>query len=221
MVDRPKDGARAAVLAAAARAEARSGAFAAPQTDFFQEGGVPAAPSCAERDESDRLDGMLPLGISEGAKRGRGRPPLSPNRKTAEVARYLTMRYGDVLEGAVAVGMRPLKELVEDLQQLEKDTGMKIGGTLLEIARFQQSCIQAALPFIHAKRGPEDADGNQVVPIISIGGGMPMPAAPGAAGGRARSIEDAVTIDNPPQQYQQVSSDTAEGSDAKGSDDAS
>jgi hypothetical protein len=136
--------------------------------------------------EDKRLDDLLPLGSSPFAPRGRGRPQGAKNRRTDLVAQYLVDRFGDPLTASMAIGGRPLRELVTELRTIASDCGMKLGASVMDIARWQQQCRIDALPYIHAKRAPETAKGEPVLPIIGIGRAENVLIAAG------RSLEEAI-----------------------------
>jgi hypothetical protein len=140
--------------------------------------------------EDQRLDGLLPLGSSPLATRGRGRPLGAKNRRTDLVAQYLVDRFGDPLTASMSIGGRPLRDLVRELREVASDCGMKLGASVMDIARWQQQCRAEALPYIHAKRAPETAKGDPVLPVIGIGRVDQMAVM--VQSGPARSLEDAV-----------------------------
>lgn len=158
-------------------------------------GVVPAAGDAEEQ----RLDGLLPLGSSPLAIRGRGRPLGAKNRRTDLVAQYLVDRFGDPLTASMSIGGRPLRELVRELREVASDCGMKLGASVMDIARWQQQCRAEALPYIHAKRAPETAKGDPVVPVIGIGRADQVVV--GSGNVVVRSLEDAVAK---AQQHQSV-----------------
>lgn len=175
------------------REDGRSGAIRGPHAP---RGGGQARPAGGDRplpavagDDDRRLDELLPIGISPLAPAGPGRPKGARNRRTDLVAQYLVDRFGDPLTAAMSVAGRPLGELIRELRVLASDHGLKLGGTVMDIARFQQQCRADALPYIHAKRAPETHKGDPVVPIIGIGSvtNVTLNAAPGG-----RSLEDEV-----------------------------
>jgi hypothetical protein len=129
---------------------------------------VGAVPGSVEVDDR-RLDELLPLGFSPLAPRVRGRPQGAKNRRTDLVAQYLVDRFGDPLTASMATAGMPLRELITELRSIASDVGMKLGASVMDIARFQRECRNDALPYIHAKRAPETAKGDPVVPIIGIG----------------------------------------------------
>ncbi|OKO67577.1 hypothetical protein AC629_42635 [Bradyrhizobium sp. NAS80.1] len=160
-------------------------------------GAVPAPLDQADK----RLDDLLPLGISPLAPRGPGRPQGAKNRRTDLVAQYLVDRFGDPLTASMSIAGRPLRELVTELRTIASDCGMKLGASVMDIARWQQQCRADALPYIHAKRAPETAKGDPVVPIIGIGRVENLAIVGG------RSLEDAVAKS---QQHQSVTTIEAE-----------
>lgn len=122
-----------------------------------------------EHAEDERLDGLLPIGISPLARRGPGRPVGAKNRRTDLVAQYLVDRFGDPLTASMSVAGMPLRDLVRELRMVASDCGLKLGATVMDIARYQRECRVDALPYIHAKRAPETARGDPVTPVIGIG----------------------------------------------------
>jgi hypothetical protein len=165
----------------------------------------------ASLDQADkRLDELLPLGISPLATRAPGRPVGAKNRRTDLVAQYLVDRFGDPLTAAVATSSMPLRDLITELRKVASDCGLKLGGSVMDIARFQRDCRNDALPYIHAKRAPETAKGDPVVPIIGIGRAENVVIAGG------RSLEDAVAKS---QQHQSVTTIDAEVSHSEMSHD--
>lgn len=142
--------------ALAGQAPARSGGGA------VEIAGVPG-------DSDQRADGLLPLGFSPLATKGPGRPKGAKNRRTDLVAEYLVDRFGDPLTATMSIAGRPLVELVRELRMVASDCGLKLGATVMDIARWQEQCRVDVRPYIHAKRAPETAKGDPVVPIIGIG----------------------------------------------------
>lgn len=154
----------------------------APGGQIEPSGSMPAAAAS----DDERLDALLPLGNSPLAPRGRGRPVGSKNRRTDLVAEYLVERFGDPLTASMATAGMPLKDLVQQMRVIASEVGMKLGASVMDIARFQRDCRNDALPYIHAKRAPETAKGDPVLPIIGIGRADQVIVAGG------RSLEDAV-----------------------------
>lgn len=145
---------------------ARPGAELAPIEAGARSAGV--VPGQVDAEDL-RLDGLLPLGSSPLAPRGRGRPLNAKNRRTDLVAQYLVDRFGDPLTASMSIAGRPLKELITELRTIASDCGLKLGASVMDVARWQQQCRIDALPYIHAKRAPETAKGDPVVPILAIG----------------------------------------------------
>lgn len=147
-------------------------------------------------------DEALPL-----ATRRPGRPPGSRNRRTTEVAAYLVGRYGDPLEGLMAIGMGSLAETAramhdamlelraEGVPVCNSKGELLVGIDLNEVMKLKTKALEAALPYIHARRAPTDEKGESVVPILNITG----LAAGHAQGGSGVSIEDFIDVTpNPP-----------------------
>jgi hypothetical protein len=145
---------------------ALGGGHAARSSAGSGEGAIVPASGQAE---DQRLDGLMPLGISPLAIRGVGRPAGAKNRRTDLVASYLVERFGDPLTATMSVAGRSLRDLVTELRTVASDCGMKLGASVMDIARWQQQCRIDALPYMHAKRAPETVKGEVVVPIIGIG----------------------------------------------------
>lgn len=224
------DAAGAARRSAAARADlgTQGGLFGeepAPGADRAGAGAVQGAagldPAGEAEDaaEQERIDAQLPLGIGEAAKRGPGRPKGARNRRTDAVAEYLVKRYGDPLEGCMAIGMRPLPEVVEELKAVAEQYGLRLvgkTGSVMDIVKLQMACLEAALPYIHARRAPEDGKGEVALPILNI---HPVPggsALPG--GGQGFSVEDFIDV-TPTEENQGLSGDASDKSDGEKSDE--
>lgn len=139
--------------------------------------------------DDQRLDGLLPIAISPLTTRGRGRPSGAKNRRTDIVASYLVERFGDPLTASMATASMPLRDLVTELRKVASDCGLKLGASVMDIARFQRECRNDALPYIHAKRAPETFKGDPVVPIIGIGSFHQHTT---VMAGAARSMEDVI-----------------------------
>lgn len=142
-----------------------------------------------DRADDQRLDGLLPFAISPLAATGPGRPKGAKNRRTDLVASYLVERFGDPLTATMATAGMPLRDLVQELRKVASDVGMKLGGSVMDVARFQRDCRNDALPYIHAKRAPETHKGDPVVPIIGIGSVHQTNVTMVSSG---RSLEDAI-----------------------------
>ena len=165
-----------------------------------------SAPLPAAIEANDkRLDDLLPLGVSPLAPRRRGRPQGAKNRRTDLVAQYLVDRFGDPLTASMAIGGRPLRELITELRTIASDCGLKLGATVMDVARWQQQCRADALPYIHAKRAPETAKGDPVVPVIGIGRAENVVIAAG------RSLEDAVGNMQPNQSVTVIDGEVSHG----------
>lgn len=175
-----------------------------------------ALPAAIEANDK-RLDDLLPLGVSPLAPRGRGRPQGAKNRRTDLVAQYLVDRFGDPLTASMAIGGRPLRELITELRTIASDCGLKLGATVMDVARWQQQCRADALPYIHAKRAPETAKGDPVVPVIGIGRAENVVIAAG------RSLEDAIGNVQPNQSVTVIDGEVSHGEMSHGeeSDDVS
>lgn len=168
---------------------------------------VEPMPGVADADDQ-RLDGLLPIGVSPLAATGPGRPKGAKNRRTDLVATYLVERFGDPLSASMAVAGRPLKDLITELRTVASDCGLKLGATVMDIARFQRDCRNDALPYIHAKRAPETIKGDVVVPIIGIGRYEQHNTVVHAHG---RTIEDVLdAVANKPQLDQQLNEPAAD-----------
>jgi hypothetical protein len=204
-----KDGIKAALVATDAGGKAREAAelraSSATQAELF--GGDDA-----------ELDARMPI-APPPAPRGVGRPPGSRNRRTEQVAAYLVSRYGDPLEGLLSIAMRPTGELIREMARIATETGVKIdsavgpGTTVMAALQMQRAAMEAALPYIHAKRAPEDDKGNVVTPVLNIGR---FDATPGVSKGL--SAEDFIDV-TPSQQNQGVSEAEPAASDDPSSDD--
>ncbi|MBP1296628.1 hypothetical protein [Bradyrhizobium elkanii] len=181
------------------RDKVREGAFEGTHTAAA--GGAAASPGAVPaviEGDDERLDGLLPLGTSPLAPRGRGRPAGAKNRRTDLVAQYLVDRFGDPLTASMSIAGRPLREVITELRMIASDCGLKLGATVMDVARWQQQCRVDALPYIHAKRAPETAKGDPVLPVLGIGRADQVNVV--VAGG-SRSLEEAVEIS---QQHQSV-----------------
>ncbi len=209
-----KDGIKAALVATDAGAKAREAADLrasnATQAELFGADDV-------------ALDAQLP--IAPPAPRGAGRPPGSRNRRTEQVAAYLVSRYGDPLEGLMVLAMGRIEDTaiamsraVEAMRaagvRLAHDAkGREVGIDVNELVKLKKAAAEAALPYIHAKRAPEDGKGDVVTPVLNIGR---FDQAPGMSKGL--SAEDFIDV-TPSQQNQALSGDASASSDDEASDD--
>jgi len=210
-----KDGIKAALAATnaaeLARQNAETRASNATQAELFGASDI-------------ALDAQLPIAPAPGP-RSAGRPSGSRNRLTEAVAAYLVGRYGDPLEGLMAIGMGRLEHTAAELGRameamraggvkLAVDAkGREVGIDVNELAKLKKACLEAALPYIHAKRAPEDDKGNPVLPVLNIGR---FDATPGVSKGL--SAEDFIDV-TPIQQNQGFSRDAPASSDDETSDD--
>lgn len=146
--------------------------------------------------ESDRLDEQLPIAPSDAAKRGPGRPAGARNKRTEALASYYLRRHGDPLEALLTLGMGSIEHTaVEFAKAIDalKARGVKIavdakgrelsGVDLNELVKVKVRALEAALPYLHARRAPVDGDGETVLPVLNIG--VAVDARPGAAARRA------------------------------------
>lgn len=144
----------------------------------------------------DPAAGDMRLPVAEAAKlkplpKGTGGRPLGArNRRTDLVAEYLIGRYGDPLEASVSLGMMPLKDLVPTLRAAASDLGLKLGMSIGDILRLQAELRREALPYLHARRAPETAQGDPVLPVVGIG--TYVAAQTVNIAGAGRSVEDVI-----------------------------
>jgi hypothetical protein len=139
-------------------------------------------------------------------RRGPGRPKGAPNKRTADFARYIQSRYGDLLTGLAAVAFTPIEELARDL-----------GCTKLEAFDRWLKVRAELLPYVHAKLPAEAVIKHEQLPTLVIGElhvGTGGAVQLGPEGLRAMSI-------GPSEQYQGVSLDLAAKSHDGQSHDAS
>jgi hypothetical protein len=118
---------------------------------------------------ADALPAMLPLAIPESERRGAGRPVNSPNIRTNKTFQIAAAKYGDPLIAEIALGNMPTRELIKELRSVASDAGLKLGGTVMDVLRFQADCRRASLPFGHAKRAPVNEIGETVPPVLGLG----------------------------------------------------
>jgi hypothetical protein len=91
--------------------------------------------------------------------------------------------------------------------------GVELGIDVNELLKLKKSALEAALPYIHAKRAPEDGKGDVVTPVLNIGRFDQAPAM-----SKGLSAEDFIDV-TPSQQNQGVSGEQDEGSHDDGSHD--
>lgn len=133
--------------------------------DQAQLGAADPAPAAG----GDHLPAMLPLAIPESERRGAGRPVNSPNIRTNKTFQIAAAKYGDPLIAEIALGNMPTRELIKELRSVASDAGLKLGGTVMDVLRFQADCRRASLPFGHAKRAPVNEVGETVPPVLGLG----------------------------------------------------
>lgn len=177
-------------------------------------------------EDNAALDGLLPLAPPPVERRGAGRPPGARNRRTQALAAYYLGRYGDPLEGLLAMGTGDLAHTHRKLAEAAVATGLPIGGqdagalTVMGLLQFKRQCLEAALPYLHAKLAPTDDKGEPVVPILALATVRPGAAERVAQGG-GFSIEDLVEMtpggEDEVQQDQALSGSSADGSHGDGS----
>ena len=135
------------------------------------------------------LPGDAATGASFAPPRVRGRPRGATNIRDTEAAAALIARYGDPLEADLAIGNAKLGELITDLRCIASDRGLTLGGTVMEIARWQAQCRANAMPYVRGKRAQVNEAGDPVLPIIGIGRVDNLTIGTGG-----RSIEDMVEV---------------------------
>lgn len=91
-------------------------------------------------------------------RRGPGRPKGAPNKRTADFARYIQSRYGDLLTGLAAVAFTPIDELARDL-----------GCTRLEAFDRWLKVRDTLLPYVHARLPAEAVIKHEQLPTLVIG----------------------------------------------------
>lgn len=154
----------------------------------------------ASPEEAARLDEQLPIAPSAAAKRGPGRPSGAKNKRTEALAGYYLRRHGDPLEALLTLGMGSLEHTAVEFGsaiaalkargiRLAVDAkGRELSGIdIAEVMKLKVRALEAALPYLHARRAPVDSDGNDVVPVLNIG--MGVFAGNGATGGGGLDIE--------------------------------
>ena len=73
-------------------------------------------------------------------------------------------------------------------------TGLPIGPVdVMGLLVFKRQCLEAVMPFVHARLAPTDDKGDPVVPILALGTVRPG-AAEAVARGGALSIEDMIDL---------------------------
>ena len=103
-------------------------------------------------------------------------------------------RYGDPLEGLFAMGTGDLAHTHRMLKAAAAATGLPIGPVdVMGLLVFKRQCLEAVMPFVHARLAPTDDKGDPVVPILALGTVRPG-AAEAVARGGALSIEDMIDL---------------------------
>ena len=135
------------------------------------------------------LPGDAATGENIAPQRVRGRPRGATNIRDTAAAAELIARYGDPLEADLAIGNAKLGELITELRCIASDRGLQLGGTVMEIARWQAQCRSNAMPYVRGKRAQVNEAGDPVLPIIGIGRVDNLNISTGG-----RSIEDMVEV---------------------------
>jgi hypothetical protein len=141
--------------------------------------------------ENERLDRALPLAPPRS---GPGRPAGARNKRTQALAAYYLGRYGDPLEGLLSLGTGDLRHTLAELRALSREAGLELGvDTVMGLLAFKRQCLEAALPYLHAKLAPTTAEGEAVVPVLAIGT-LKLDADQVARAGGAINLEDLVDV---------------------------
>lgn len=159
-------------------------------------------------DDERATEARMPLPEPPGAAaRPAGRPAGAQNVRTRVVADYYLHRYGDPLEALLRLGMRPVSDLVGELQGVADATGVRLIGknqSLKDLVQVQMHALEAALPYLR-QRMPLAVDVETTRRDVLILG-VPTPdqharaAALGIDLGTARAPVESV-------QYQELSDD--------------
>lgn len=117
----------------------------------------------APRDAAENLDlfeaandAKMPMNEAGGADSGgrAGRPKGAQNVRTRVVADYYLRRYGDPLEAALRMAMRPIGDFVKELKQIATETGVPLLGknqSLVNLVGLQTQALDAALPYLRQR----------------------------------------------------------------------
>lgn len=134
-----------------------------------------------------------------------------PNRRTAEMAGFIQRTMGDPLHELARYAFCDPLQLIREMQAAqEKAGGLKDKEgralpvmTVNEALAFKKQCLDAIMPYVHAKRASEDDRGDAVRPEITINlGGLDPEALKVAKGGLdAKSFLDMVPIDDAQARY--------------------
>lgn len=141
MSDQSKPGIKAALArdVDSAGASARAAVTPAGQVDLFEAAN----------------DARMPLPEPAGASGPKGgRPKGAQNVRTRVVADYYLNRYGDPLEAMLRLGMRPVGDLVRELQAVAAETGVRLVGknqSLKDLLGVQMHALEAALPYLRQR----------------------------------------------------------------------
>jgi hypothetical protein len=117
-----------------------AGASAAENLDLFEAGNDARMP--------------LPEPVGAGEPRKAGRPVGARNRRTNEVADYYLGRYGDPLEALLRLGMRPIADIVRELQAVARGTSVPLLGknqSLVNLIGIQTAALTDALPYLRQR----------------------------------------------------------------------
>ena len=129
--------------------------------------------------EGEALAGPILKAKPLGGRAGR------PNRRTAEMAGFIQRTMGDPLLELARLAMCDPVALATEMNQLQAETGQMTGKdgkallpiTIREALAFKRECLEAILPYVHAKRAAEDDKGEAIKPEIRISLGGLDPAA--------------------------------------------
>ena len=149
-----------------------------------------------------------------------------PNRRTAEMAGFIQRTMGDPLHELARLAMCDPVQLVREMTLAQREVGpiTKDGVeqppiTIRDALAFKRECLEAILPYVHAKRAAEDDKGEAVRPEINVNlGGMDPAALKVAKGGlEPSSFLDLIPIDREQARY----AASEAGNPAESSDDRS
>jgi len=173
----------------------------------------------------EALDMAAPIGASDGeqldwlgnpeaalpveASRNPGTRAGVPNRRTARLRDYILARYRHPAEALAAIYSMSTVDLHAQLRALPGAGDVSAA----EVLRIQVAAAGELLPYLEARRAPENEAGETVVPVLNIGVGVVSgaPAAP-----RGMSIDDIAKA----QADQALSAADDSGSHDEGSHDA-
>jgi hypothetical protein len=167
---------------------------------------------------ADLFDGEALAGPILKAKPLGGRAGR-PNRRTAEMAGFIQRTMGDPLLELARLAMCDPVALAREMNQLQAETGHMTGRagqpllpiTIREALAFKRECLEAILPYVHAKRAAEDDKGEAIKPEIRISlGGLDPAALKIAPGGLdAGSFLDLAAVATEAQERYRVPSEGA------------